>query len=147
MRLTTITSWRRRVQDDNKDRYVVSDHFLFAAGVSAHLLQLFMVKRLQKMQAVATKYKGHKECLRGLPSMTSALEGGKGGSRKVDKSTDKLCDHVCDKGGKGVKKFEIFMDVIDGSPLRPQPENATELNDIQVANEQSPTQIIISSIE
>ena len=46
--------------------------------------------------------------------MTSALEGGKGGSR--DKSTDKLRDHVCDRG-EGVKKFEIFMDVIDGSPL------------------------------
>ena len=44
--------------------------------------------------------------------------GGEGGSRKVDKSTDKLCDHVCDKGGGGVKKFKIFMDVIDGSPLR-----------------------------
>ena len=48
--------------------------------------------------------------------MTSALEGGEGGSQKVDKSTDKLRDHVCDKG-EGVKKFEIFMDVIDGSPL------------------------------
>ena len=36
----------------------------------------------------------------GLPSMTSALEGGEGGSQKVDKSTDKLRDHVhvCDKG-------------------------------------------------
>ena len=45
--------------------------------------------------------------------MTSALEWGR---RKVDKSTDKLRDHVCDKG-EGVKKFEIFMDVIDGSPL------------------------------
>ena len=33
------------------------------------------------------------------------------------KSTDKLRYHVCDKGGEGVKKFEIFMDVIDGSPL------------------------------
>ena len=31
--------------------------------------------------------------VRGLPSMTSALEG-EGGSRKVDKSTDKLRDHV-----------------------------------------------------
>ena len=31
--------------------------------------------------------------------MTSSLEGG--GSRKVDKSTDKLRDHVCDKGGRG----------------------------------------------
>ena len=36
----------------------------------------------------------------------------------VDKSTDKLRDHVCDKGGEGVKKSEIFMDVIDGSPLK-----------------------------
>ena len=35
--------------------------------------------------------------IRGLPSMTSALEGGEGGSGKVDKSTDKLRDHVCDK--------------------------------------------------
>ena len=54
--------------------------------------------------------------VRGLPSMTSAsaLEGG---SRKVDKSTDKLRDHVCDRGGEAVKKFEIFMDVIDGSPI------------------------------
>ena len=26
--------------------------------------------------------------------MTSALEGGEGGSRKVDKSTDKLRDHI-----------------------------------------------------
>ena len=34
----------------------------------------------------------------------------------MDKSTDMLRDHVCDKGG-GVKKSEIFMDVIDGSPL------------------------------
>ena len=34
--------------------------------------------------------------------MTSALEGG-GGSGKVDKSTDKLRDHVCDKGGGGQK--------------------------------------------
>ena len=35
--------------------------------------------------------------IRGLPSMTSALEGG-GGSGKVDKSTDKLRDHVFNKG-------------------------------------------------
>ena len=35
--------------------------------------------------------------------MTSALEGGEGGSGKVDKSTDKLRDHVCDKGGGGQK--------------------------------------------
>ena len=38
--------------------------------------------------------------------MTSALEGGRG-SRKVDKSTDKLRDHVCDKGGEGVKKSKF----------------------------------------
>ena len=38
--------------------------------------------------------------------MTSALEGG-GGSRKVDKSTDKLRDHVCDKGGRGSKNSKF----------------------------------------
>ena len=35
----------------------------------------------------------------------------------MDKSTDELRDHVCDMGDEGVKKFEIFMDVIDGIPL------------------------------
>ena len=50
--------------------------------------------------------------------MTSALEGGEGGSGKVDNSTDKLRDHVCDKGGRGVQKSKIFTDVIDGSPLK-----------------------------
>ena len=60
------------------------------------------------------------DLVRGLPSMTSALEGEEGGSGKVDNSTDKLHDHVCDKGGRpgGGPKSEIFMDVIDGSPLR-----------------------------
>ena len=38
--------------------------------------------------------------------MTSALEG-EGGSRKVDKSTDKLRDHVCDKGGRGSKNSKF----------------------------------------
>ena len=38
--------------------------------------------------------------------MTSALEGG--GSRKVDKSTNKLRDHVCDKGGRGGPKIRNF---------------------------------------
>ena len=42
----------------------------------------------------------------------------------MDKSTDKLCDHVCDKG---VKKFEIFMDVIDGSPLSTVQQNTQAL--------------------
>ena len=37
--------------------------------------------------------------------MTSALEGGRGGSRKVDKSTNKLRDHVCDKGGQKIRNF------------------------------------------
>ena len=51
--------------------------------------------------------------------MMSALKRGEGGSGKVDNSNDKLRDHVCDKGeGEGVQKSEIFMDVIDGSPLR-----------------------------
>ena len=39
--------------------------------------------------------------------MTSALEGGEGGSGKVDKSTDKLRDHVCDKGGGAQKNLKI----------------------------------------
>ena len=71
------------------------------------LLLQIMIKGTPILKMFATS-------IGGLPSMTFALEGG---SRKVDKSTDKLRDHVCDKGGKGVKKFEIFMDVIDGSPL------------------------------
>ena len=48
--------------------------------------------------------------------MTSALKGGVC-SGKVDNSTDKLRDHVCDKMGERVKKSEIFADVIDGSYL------------------------------
>ena len=33
--------------------------------------------------------------------------GGEGGSRKVDKSTDKLHDHVCDKGVRGSKNSKF----------------------------------------
>ena len=44
---------------------------------------------------------------RGLPSMTSALKGGRGGIGKVDNSTDKLRDHVCDKGGGGQKNSKF----------------------------------------
>ena len=40
--------------------------------------------------------------------MTSALQRGEGGSRKVDKSTDKLHDHVCDKGGGRLSKNSKF---------------------------------------
>ena len=40
--------------------------------------------------------------------MTSALEGGEGSSGKVDNSTDKLRDHVCDKGGGGGQKIRKF---------------------------------------
>ena len=57
------------------------------------------------------------EGLRGLPSMTSALEGGEG---VVEKWTRVLISCVImyvTRGGEGVKKFDIFMDVIDGSPL------------------------------
>ena len=36
-----------------------------------------------------------------MTSPLEELEGG--GSRKVNKSTDKLRDHVCDKGGGGQK--------------------------------------------
>ena len=36
--------------------------------------------------------------------MTSALEGrGDGGNGKINNITDKLRDHVCDKGGGGPK--------------------------------------------
>ena len=45
----------------------------------------------------------------------------------MDESTDKLRDHVCDKGWEGVKKSEIFMDVIDGSPLIVTCPSRTEL--------------------
>ena len=48
--------------------------------------------------------------------MTSALEGGRG---VVEKWTRVLisCVIMYVTRGEGVKKFEIFMDVIDGSPL------------------------------
>ena len=55
--------------------------------------------------------------LRGLPSMTSALEGGRG---VVEKWTRVLISCVImyvTRGEEGVKKLEIFMDIIDGSPL------------------------------
>ena len=36
----------------------------------------------------------------------------------MDNSTDRLRDHVCDKGGEGSKNptLLIFADIIDGSP-------------------------------
>ena len=37
-------------------------------------------------------------------------------SGKVDNSTDKLRDHLCDKG-EGVQKSKIFADIIDGGPF------------------------------
>ena len=48
--------------------------------------------------------------------MTSALEGGRG---VVEKWTRVLisCVIMYVTRGEGVKKSEIFMDVIDGSPL------------------------------
>ena len=48
--------------------------------------------------------------------MTSALEGGRG---VVEKWTRVLisCVIMYVTGGEGVQKSEIFMDVIDGSPL------------------------------
>ena len=49
--------------------------------------------------------------------------------------------------GISISIFAFLTELIKFREVRPQPENATELNDIQVANEQSPTQIIISSIE
>ena len=51
--------------------------------------------------------------------MTSALEGGEG---VVEKWTRVLisCVIMYVTRGEGVKKFEIFMDVIDGRPLTAQ---------------------------
>ena len=49
--------------------------------------------------------------------MTSALEGGEGGSGKVDNSTDKLRDHVCDKGGRGSKNPKISWTSLMVAPL------------------------------
>ena len=48
--------------------------------------------------------------------MTSTLEGGRG---VVEEWTRVLisCVIMYVTRGEGVKKFEIFMDVIDGSPL------------------------------
>ena len=49
--------------------------------------------------------------------MTSALEGG--GSGKVDNCTDKLRDHVCDKGGGGGQKNpKISWTSLMEAPLR-----------------------------
>ena len=49
--------------------------------------------------------------------MTSVLEGGGGSSGKVDKSTDKLRDHVCDKGGRGSKNPKISWTSLMVAPL------------------------------
>ena len=47
--------------------------------------------------------------------MTSALERG---SRKVDKSTDKLRDHVCDKGGTAsLKSSSVSNKMCDGNQV------------------------------
>ena len=51
---------------------------------------------------------------RGLPYMTSALEGGRGVPKQQTKGT-KSADFLRDKG-EGVKKSENFADVMDGSP-------------------------------
>ena len=52
--------------------------------------------------------------------MTSVLEGGRGVSRKVDKSTDKLRDHVCDKGGRGPKNSKFSWTSLMEAPLHKQ---------------------------
>ena len=70
----------------------------------SHPLMIFKRFCDKRFATSASRFHPHlKSPLRGLPSMTSALEGGEGVSRKVDKSTDKLRDHVCDKGGRGQK--------------------------------------------
>ena len=51
--------------------------------------------------------------------MTSAVGGGRGSPKSREKEQNQLiCDS--DKGGEGVKKSEIFADVIYGNPLRPK---------------------------
>ena len=74
--------------------------------------------RLHKVKAVICMLRENIP-IRGLPSMTSALEGGEG---VVKKWTRVLisCVIMYVTRGEGVKKFEIFTDVIDGSPLRKQ---------------------------
>ena len=74
-------------------------------------------KFIRKEQAAVNSNKDSRiRPVRGLPSMTSALEGGEG---VVAKWTRVLISWVIMyvTRGEGVKKFEIFMDVIDGSPL------------------------------
>ena len=53
--------------------------------------------------------------IRGLPYMTSSLEGG-GGPPKADKSELGCVNSVGDRG-EGVIKSELFADVIYESPL------------------------------
>ena len=57
--------------------------------------------------------------LRGLPNMTSKLDGGRGVPQKSrQKEQNQLvCDS--DRGGEGVKRSENFVDVIYGSPKAP----------------------------
>ena len=71
--------------------------------VHVHVYDVFSANRLADYGARICSLARRECAIRGLPSMTSALEGGKGGSRKVDKSTDKLRDHVCDEGSKNSK--------------------------------------------
>ena len=49
--------------------------------------------------------------------MTSALEGGRGVVEKWTRVPISCVIMYVTRGGEGVKKFDIFMDVIDGSPL------------------------------
>ena len=57
-------------------------------------------------------------CLPWAACQCQCTKGG-GDSGKVDCSSDKLCDHVRQYVTRrlGVQKLEIFMDIIDGSPL------------------------------
>ena len=49
--------------------------------------------------------------------------------------------------GISISIISFLTELLKFREVKPQPENATALNDTQVANELSPTQIIISSIE
>ena len=64
--------------------------------------------------------------IRGLPPMTSALEGVRGVVEKWTRVPISCVIMYVTSGGEGVKKSEIFMDVIDGSPLTVLPKEIGE---------------------
>ena len=54
--------------------------------------------------------------VRNIPFMTSALEGGRGSSKKADKGTDKLCEWDGGKGGGGKKNLKFLQTSLMKAP-------------------------------